>query len=108
MNESKETRPPRFSVGSSVRVKAGVMDPDFPDVHLGDWSGTISEVERGSLTTYLVDWNRTTLRAVPPVLQDHCKEEDVAFDKMWLLEEDLRSKKYREPLPKGFPGGGAL
>ena len=30
---------PRFSEGCRVRVKIGVMDPDFPDVPLGDWTG---------------------------------------------------------------------
>ena len=33
--------PPRFSVGDRVRVKTGVPDPDFPDIPLGGWAGTI-------------------------------------------------------------------
>ena len=27
--------PPRFQVGNKVRVKYGVIDPDFPDIPLG-------------------------------------------------------------------------
>ena len=27
--------PPRFQVGNKVRVKYGVIDPDFSDIHLG-------------------------------------------------------------------------
>ena len=37
---------PRFQVGNKVRVKYGVIDPDFPDIPLGGWSGTIKEVEQ--------------------------------------------------------------
>ena len=32
---------PRFQVGDKVRVKYGVIVPDFPDIPLGGWSGTI-------------------------------------------------------------------
>ena len=37
---------PRFQVGDKVRVKSGVIDPDFPDIPLGGWSGTVTEVEQ--------------------------------------------------------------
>ena len=30
---------PRFQVGDKVRVKYGVIDPDFPDIPLGGWTG---------------------------------------------------------------------
>ena len=34
----------RFQVGDKVRVKPGVSDPDYPDMPLGGWSGTITEI----------------------------------------------------------------
>ena len=37
---------PRFQVGDKVRVKLGVIDPDFPDIPLGGWSGTVTEIEQ--------------------------------------------------------------
>jgi hypothetical protein len=33
--------PPRFEPGAKVRVKHGVRDPDFPDIPLGGWAGTV-------------------------------------------------------------------
>ena len=40
------TAPPRFAVGTSVRVKHGVTDPDFPDIPLGGWAGHVTELDR--------------------------------------------------------------
>ena len=42
----KPTAPPRFEPGAKVRVKRGVIDPDFADIPLGGWTGTIKEVEQ--------------------------------------------------------------
>ncbi len=89
---------PRFAVGTLVRVKIGVMDPDLPGVHLGGWKGTISQVQNGGLPTYLVQWSPETLENVHPAHRDHCQKEDIAFDKIWLLEEDLEHA-YGAPSP---------
>ena len=35
---------PRFKVGDKVRAKPGATDPDFPDMPLGGWAGTVTEV----------------------------------------------------------------
>ena len=35
----------RFSVGDAVRVRAGVIDPDFPDIPLDGWAGVIAECD---------------------------------------------------------------
>jgi hypothetical protein len=35
---------PRFKVGIKVRVKYGVIDPLFPDMPVGGWSGTVTEI----------------------------------------------------------------
>ena len=80
---------PRFAVGSCVRIKTGVMDPDFPGMHLAGWKGTISQVERGKMPHYLVQWTPATLDGLSPACRDFCEFEDVAFEEMWLLEKDL-------------------
>ncbi len=79
----------RFTAGARVRVKLGVKDPDFPDKDLGGFKGTISQVEQGKTANCLVQWSLATLDRLRPACRDFCESEDVAFDKMWLLEEDL-------------------
>ena len=37
---------PRFQVGNKVRVKYGVIVPDFPDIPLGGWTGTVTEITK--------------------------------------------------------------
>jgi hypothetical protein len=41
---SKVLTTPRFTVGDKVRVRSGVSDPDFPDMPLGGWTGTVTEI----------------------------------------------------------------
>ena len=64
----KPQAPPKFSVGDRVRVKYGVADPDFPDIPLGGWTGTITEVDqRGRFPLYDVEWNQSTLDSMHPI-----------------------------------------
>jgi hypothetical protein len=63
VSKKKPASPPaRFAVGSLVRVKPGTTVPDFEDLPLGGWAGTVIEVDRRAPTTYLIEWNRHTLR----------------------------------------------
>jgi hypothetical protein len=83
---------PRFKVGDKVRVKHGVRDPDFPDIPLGGWTGTVKEVgqNRGE-TTYLIGWNRATIRGMHPVYEKRCERDGLELETMWLGDGDLES-----------------
>jgi hypothetical protein len=84
------TYPASFSVGNAVRVKPGTTDPDFPDIPLGGWAGTIVEVnERSNPPMYAVEWNRQTLDQMHPVFRIRCERDDLDFESMNLLETDL-------------------
>jgi hypothetical protein len=48
--------PAKFAAGAQVRVRPGTTDPDFPDIPLGGWAGTIREVDRRSNSPeYLIE-----------------------------------------------------
>src|SRR4051794_20227341 len=82
--------PPRFESGMKVRVKHGVRDPDFPDIPLGGWAGTVKEVEQAKgQTTYLIVWDRTTLKGMHPVYKKRCERDGLELESMWLGEEDI-------------------
>ena len=84
--------PPRFESGTKVRVKHGVRVPDFPDIPLGGWAGMVKEVEQAEgQTTYLIVWDRTTLRGMHPVYRKRCERDGLELDSMWLGEEDLEA-----------------
>ena len=62
---------PRFKVGDKVRVKQGVSDPDFPDMPLGGWTGTITEIiEHKGQINCVFKLDERTLRGHPPDLPE--------------------------------------
>jgi len=81
---------PRFQVGDKVRVNYGVIDPDFPDIPLGGWSGTVTEVEQADdQITYEIKWNKRTLNGMHPIYRKRCERDDLELQSMWLGEEDI-------------------
>ena len=81
---------PRFQVGDKVRVKSGMIDPDFPDIPLGGWSGTVTEVEQADdQITYEIKWNKRTLNGMHPVYLKRCERDGFEMETMWLGEEDI-------------------
>jgi hypothetical protein len=81
---------PRFEVGDKVRVRQCVREPDFPDIPLGGWSGTIEMVEQiEDRIDYEIEWNRKTLAAMHPVYRKRCERDGLEPELMWLGEADL-------------------
>lgn len=61
----------RFQPGAKVRVRYGVIVPDLPDIPLGGWAGTVTQVEQSKgKTVYEIRWNRKTLEERPPGLPE--------------------------------------
>lgn len=59
---------PRFRVGEKVRVKYRVIVPDFPDIPLGGWTGTVTEIEQTyDQITYEIKWDKRTLGGRGPI-----------------------------------------
>ena len=42
-------------------------------------------------TTYLIAWDRTTLRGMHPVYKKRCERDGLELESMWLGEEDLET-----------------
>jgi hypothetical protein len=85
----KPSAPARFSVSDRVRVKSGTTVPDFEDIPLGGWAGTIREVDPRSPPTYLIEWNRHTLDNMHPIYRKRCERDGLELERMWLGETDI-------------------
>jgi hypothetical protein len=97
--ESKPRMPARFTAGAQVRVKPGTTIPDFSDIPLGGWAGTISEVDqRSAQPTYLIAWNRHTLDHMHPVYRKRCDRDGLELASMWLGEEDIEPDTGEPPV----------
>lgn len=78
----------KFPVDSKVRVKPGVPSPEFPEITLEGWSGTVCEVSgKGDAIRYVIEWDQTTLSAMPAEYLQKC-EQDGLFHAMACLGED--------------------
>jgi len=87
---TKVRAPARFAAGTLVRVKPGTTDPDFADIPLGGWAGTIREVDqRSAPPTYLIEWNEYTLDHMHPVFRKRCERDGLEMESMWLGEDDI-------------------
>ena len=87
---AKKRKPPtpaQFSVGDRVRVKHGVTDIDYPDMPLGGWAGTISEIHDDGM--YTVRWSRETLDAIHPVFKKRCEIDGLDHEEYRLTGDDL-------------------
>lgn len=90
-----------FAVGSAVRVKPGVTDPDFPDRPLGGWSGTVRERDAAeSPPLCLVAWDRRTLDGMGPGHRRRCERDGLDHDSMWLAADALELVPPDDPTPR--------
>jgi hypothetical protein len=92
------TVPSHLSVGSRVRVKSGVCDPDFNDIPLGGWTGTIEEIEYSKPLLFVVRWEEETLRQMHPVYQVRCDREGLDHETIRLGEDDLEPAAADDPV----------
>jgi len=85
-------RNPRFRVGDKVCVKKGIQDPDYPDIPLGGWVGTVKEVDQASRQCYyLITWSKETLENMPPVYIKRCDRDGLVREEMTLTGDDIEA-----------------
>jgi Calcium binding len=83
--------PQALAVGDRVRVRGGIRDPDFPDIPLGGWSGTVLDADDSSDEgrLLLVEWSDATLRQMHPVYRYRCERDGLEIERSWLYEREL-------------------
>ncbi len=89
----KPPAPSRFKVGDCVRVKPSFRDEEHPDIPLGGWAGTVSEIHRSGIHT--IRWSRETLASIHPIYKKRCAIDGTVLEEYWLGDDDL------EPDPGG-------
>jgi len=86
----KGSATPRFKIGDKVRVKCGVMDPNFPDMPLGGWTGTVTEiiVQKGQINCVFKLDDRT-LASLHTVYRGRCERDGLDWETMGLGEDEI-------------------
>ena len=86
----KRSDTPRFQVGDKVRVKSGLIDPDFPDIPLGGWTGTVTEIiEHVGQINCVFKLDDRNLESIHPIYRKRCERDGLDFETMGLGETDL-------------------
>jgi len=81
---------PRFEPGARVRAKYGVTVPDFEDIPLGGWTGTIKVSEKSEdEIVHQIEWDKRTLDAMHPVYLRRCERDGLRWEIMWLTEKEI-------------------
>ena len=80
----------KFKCGDKIRVTEGITDPDFM-TSIEGWSGEIDEIEildNGSWMCRVI-WDKETLQKVGDDYISRCEDENLDYEHIYLLENDL-------------------
>jgi hypothetical protein len=77
---------PQLTLGDVVRVKDGVMDPDYDGYCIGGWSGEIIALDTWEQTPMaLIEWDATTQRdRIDPDVRQRAASQGLSAAQMWL------------------------
>ncbi len=76
-----------YTVGDQVRVRHGTVDPNYPDLPLGGWAGTIVTIDEDGLCH--IKLNQATVDNIHPVYRKRCKRDDLHIEILDMHQEDL-------------------
>lgn len=58
--------------GQSIRVKDGVAMPEFAEVSIAGWTGTVVESGAGESPQLIVEWDAASIAKLTASYQEHC------------------------------------
>jgi hypothetical protein len=76
--------------GTRIRVKPGVMSPDFPEVSFAGWTGSVVEASgKPPSLQYIVEWDGGTLSGMPADYLQRCESQQLYHLMACLPEGDV-------------------
>ena len=64
--------------GSRIRVKPGVSSPEFPEISLAGWTGTIVETSgKPPAHSVIIEWDAATLASMPAEYLSKCESQQL-------------------------------
>lgn len=82
----------KLAIGSRVRVKEGVMSPDFADVSFAGWTATIMELSgKKPNQKFIVEFDDSIVAAMPPDYLRRCEEQRLLYTMACLTADQLEA-----------------
>jgi hypothetical protein len=76
--------------GAKVRIKPGVVSPDFPDVSFAGWTGAIAEISgKPPAQKFIIEWDQATIGAMPADYVSRCEAQMLYHVMACLGPEDV-------------------
>lgn len=76
--------------GSRIRVKPGIHSPEFPEISLAGWTGSIVETSgKAPDQKYIIEWDAATLAVMPPEYVAKCETEQLYYVMASLGSDDV-------------------
>ncbi len=76
--------------GTRIRVKPGVMSPEFPEIPFAGWTGAVVEASgKPPSLQYIVEWDGATLTAMPAEYLQRCESQQLYHQMACLPENDV-------------------
>jgi hypothetical protein len=80
--------------GARVRVKEGVTSPEFPEVSLAGWTGTVVETSgKPPAVKVVIEWDGETMAKMPADYVSRCEAQQLYYQMACLTDADV------EPAP---------
>ena len=79
-----------WSEGVRIRVKEAVTSPEFPEVSLAGWTGSVVEVTgKAPAQKLIIEWDDVTMAAMPAEYVSRCEAQQLFYRMACLGTDDV-------------------
>lgn len=69
-----------LAAGTLIRVKPGEMSPEFPEISIAGWAGSVVETSgKPPQLFYIVEWDQATMDAMPAEYVQQCEAQQLYY-----------------------------
>jgi len=82
---------PKPAAGQTVQVQPGVNMPEFNDLPIGGWKGTVMETSgTGAKMKVILEWDQETVARIPESYKVHCESQGLLFTMACLPASEIQ------------------
>lgn len=82
----------KLSLGTRIRIKAGVTIPEFPEISCEGWTGRVADLTgKKSEPKYVVEWDDSAIQGMPKSYRDACEEKGLFYRMACFERGDLEA-----------------